>query len=176
MPGIGTERVDGGGHCGEIVGRQLVERGGELRTPFRRVELVGQPLRRDGVEADVAMRVAAGGEDEHRAAASRVQLAFVDRYLALHEPAENDRQLARARVELGSLELLEPSPDPGSHRSRLHSNQPYSGTWGIESSRGAIPCRHCSAGRSPSSLVGEYGFETTELEHPLEAEALEDRP
>ena len=36
-------------------------------------------LRRDGVEADVAMWVAAGGEHEHRAAACRIQLTVVDR-------------------------------------------------------------------------------------------------
>ena len=108
------------------------------------------------------MRVAAGGEDEHRAAASRIQLAFVDRYLALHEPAENDLQLARARVELGSLELLEPSPDPGSHRSRLHSSRAFSrhfGHWNVP----VAPLHLGAAAWAGLLHESRYGLETTEL-------------
>src|SRR5204862_487671 len=52
--GIGAERLDRSGHRGEIVCRQLVERGRQLRAARRRVELVGEALRRDRVEADVA--------------------------------------------------------------------------------------------------------------------------
>src|SRR5690348_10163142 len=96
------------------------------------------------------MRVAAGGEDEHRTTASRVQLTVVDRYRVLNEPAEDDLQLARARVELGSLELLEPSPGPGSHRSRLRSIRASAGISGTGTSHGATPSRRCSVGRSPS--------------------------
>src|SRR3954452_4440956 len=110
------------------------------------------------------MRIAAGREDEHRSAASPIELVPVDRDAVLHEPAEHDLQLARALVELGSLELLEPSPDPGSHPSRLHSSRPCTGTSGTGTSRGATPSRRCSVGRPPSRRRG-YAFEPTELQH-----------
>ena len=42
---------------------------------------------------------------------------------SLDEPAQNHEQLAPARVEPRTLELLEPSPGPGSHPSRLRSSR-----------------------------------------------------
>src|SRR4051794_41292780 len=100
------------------------------------------------------MRIAAGRENEHRSAASRIELVPVDRDAVLHEPAEYNLQLARALVELGSLELLEPSPDPGSHPSRLRNSRPCTGTSGTGTSRAAFPSRRCSVGRPPPQRQG----------------------
>src|SRR6185437_7356105 len=120
----------------------------------------------------VAVRVSARGEHEHRAAARSVELGLVDRNLVLDEPAKHDQELARARVELRPLELLEPSPGPGSHQSRPRSSRASAGTSGTGRCRVATPSLRCSAGRSPSSLR-EYVLDPTEAEHLLEAELAE---
>jgi len=50
--------------------------------------------------------VAAGGEDEHRSAPRRLQLAVVDRHGADREPGERDEQVRRVRVVACGVELL----------------------------------------------------------------------
>ncbi len=107
------------GRSGRWGGRRaLRERG----VPLGRVELVGEAFRRHRVEVELAVRVAAGGEDEHRAAPGGIELRLGNRDVVLHEPAQHHEELARARVEARLLELLEPSPGLGSHPSRLHSS------------------------------------------------------
>ena len=101
---------------------KLVERRRERGAPLGRVELRGEAFRRHRAEVELAVRVAAGGEDEHRAAAGGVELRLGNRNVLLHEPAENHEELARPRVEPRLLELLEPSPGLGSHPFRLHSS------------------------------------------------------
>src|SRR6185437_822167 len=113
------------------------------RAALRRVELGGEALCGDRFGADVAVRVAARGEDEHRPAAGRVELRVLDRDVVPREPAEDDEQLARARIEPGLLELLEASPGLGSHPSRLRSSRSSGGTWGTETSHDATPSRRC---------------------------------
>jgi len=55
---------------------------------------------------ELAVRVAACGEDEHRAAQSSFPGGLVERDVPEHEPGEHDEQLARARVEPRGVKLL----------------------------------------------------------------------
>jgi len=55
---------------------------------------------------ELAVRVAAGGEDEHRPAQSGLAVSVVVDDVVEHEPGEHDEQLARAWVEPGGIQLL----------------------------------------------------------------------
>ena len=96
----------------ETVGRPSAARAnsasaaGQRSAPLRRVELVGEPDRRDGLVVDLPVRVAARCEDEHRAAqgglaVGRIQVDVVD-----DEPGQHDEQLAGVGVEARCFELL----------------------------------------------------------------------
>ena len=77
---------------------------GEHGPPLGAVELRGEPVDGDVVERQLAVRVAAGGEDEHCAPSRRLQLRLVDRHVAEHEPHEHGRELLLR--QRGRLELL----------------------------------------------------------------------
>ena len=53
---------------------------------------------------ELAVRVAARGEHEHRAAQRRLAVTGVDRDVLHHEPNEHREQLRRACVEAAGLE------------------------------------------------------------------------
>ena len=63
-------------------------------------------LRFLGVEIEVAMRIAARGEDEHRAPPGGIQVVFGDRDPVEHEPDQRDEELGPARLVAGCLERL----------------------------------------------------------------------
>jgi hypothetical protein len=90
----------------QALGRQLREPRLQPPPAFRRVELAREPLGRDRIELELALRVAARGEDEQRSPASRVQLGFVDLQLLEDEPGERDEQFARTGLQPALLERL----------------------------------------------------------------------
>src|SRR5690348_7342873 len=95
---IGAERLHGLGDSRQAARVECGERRVELLPPLRRVELGGEPLGGDGVRLEVAVRVAAGRQHEHRPAAGRVQLLLVEADVVADEPRDRD-----AEVEVGGL-------------------------------------------------------------------------
>src|SRR5207247_10458205 len=103
---LGLQYWHAGGDVREAPGVEPAQGAGECRAPLGRVELARQPLGGDGVQVELAVRVAARRKDEHRATPCSVQVVLCDRELAEHEPHERDEQLARARFVPRGLERL----------------------------------------------------------------------
>ncbi len=83
---------------------QLLEGRGQRGAAVRQVELGGEPFDGDVAERELAVRISAGGEDEHRATPRRLQLRVVHRHRVEHEPDEHRGQLLGR--EPGLVELL----------------------------------------------------------------------
>ena len=100
------QRAQAFGDSRETVGIERSEGVRQRLAALRRVELAGEPLGCDGVEVELAMWVASGREDEHRAPPRGIQLVLSDRQVGEHEPDEGNEQLAGARVESCTLECF----------------------------------------------------------------------
>src|SRR5262249_44036572 len=117
--GLCAKRLDRAGDGGQVDRGEGVERGGESGAPVGCLELFSEAFGCDGAEVKLAVRVAARGEDEHRAAPRGGELGFGNPDVVLDEPTEHHAELT---VETRRLELFEASPDLGSRRFLLHSS------------------------------------------------------
>jgi hypothetical protein len=132
--GVAAERLGRGGDGGKALrlGGEPVERRRQLGAALRARELSCEAPGGDGVEVDLAVRVAARREHEHGPAARGVQLVLVDADVAAHEPSERDAQVEIRSFELGeagsrrhggsvrgSAAALGPLDEPGDGRERL---------------------------------------------------------
>lgn len=93
--GVCEERGEPLGDGRQAVDLELGKRCVQGVSAFGRVELAREALGGDGVQVELAMRIAARGEHEHRAPPRGVQVVVGDRHVVEHEPDERNYQLAR---------------------------------------------------------------------------------
>ena len=104
--GICEEHLEALGDGRQAVGSEAGKGRVQGLSAFRRVELVRETLGGDGIQVELAMRIAACREHEHRASPGGVQVVLWDRDRVEHEPDERDEQLCLARLVAGRLEQL----------------------------------------------------------------------